>query len=177
MEASIRTQFSCVGDTVNTASRIEGVTKAFHTDLAIGENLRELLGDTFLVRRLAKIQLKGKRKAIFAYEVLADATQLEESTWFPEEVIQYESALDCFLERRFEEAERRSLTCMDHHPKDYCVNFYIERCRRFTLEAPAEEWDGRFRLRKQLLFPSNNAIAGRALVASGLRLRALAVPA
>jgi adenylate cyclase len=144
MGASIRTQFSVVGDTVNTASRIEGMTKTFQTDIAIGENLRALLGDAFLVRRLAKIQLKGKRKAIFTYEVLAEANHPEESTWHPEEVIQYEAALDCFLERRFDEAHARFLACLDHHPMDYCVNYYLEGSQKFSTEAPAEEWDGRF---------------------------------
>ena len=144
MGASIRTQFSCVGDSVNTASRIEGMTKTFQVNLAIGENVRELLGDAFLVRRLARIQLKGKRKAIFTYEVLAEATHPEESTWQPEEVTQYEAALDCFLARRFNEAEARFHACLDHHPMDYCVNYYLEASRKYNAEAPAEEWDGRF---------------------------------
>jgi len=43
MGASIRTQFSVIGDTVNTTSRIEGLTKEFRIELAIGENLRALL--------------------------------------------------------------------------------------------------------------------------------------
>ncbi|HEX4139897.1 MAG TPA: adenylate/guanylate cyclase domain-containing protein [Candidatus Methylacidiphilales bacterium] len=143
MGASIRTQFSCVGDTVNTAARIEGATKTFQTDLAIGEDLRELLGDTFLVRRLAKIQLKGKQKAIFTYEVLAESNHPELSAWHPEEVTQYEAALDCFLNRRFKEAEGRFLACLDHHPKDYCCNFYLDASRRYNSDAPSEEWDGR----------------------------------
>ena len=144
MGASIRTQFSCVGDTVNTASRIEGVTKQFYTDLAIGENVRALLGDTFMVRRLARIQLKGKRKAIFAYEVLAETAHPEDSTWLPEEVAQYEAAFDAFLERNFVVAEARFELCMRHHPLDYCVNLYLEGCRKFNLEAPPEDWDGRY---------------------------------
>ena len=144
MGASIRTQFSCVGDTVNTASRIEGVTKTFNTDLAIGENLRELLGNTFLVRRLARIQLKGKRKAIFAYEVLAESTRPEDSTWLPEEVAQYEAALDHFLGRQFAEAEAGFLLCMTHHPLDYCVDYYLKTSRKFSVEIPTEDWDGRY---------------------------------
>jgi len=144
MGASIRTQFSCVGDPVNTASRIEGMTKTFQVELAIGENVRELLGDSFLVRRLAKIQLKGKRKAIFTYEVLAEANRPQDSSWHPEDVIQYEAALDCFLERRFEEAHKRFQACLDHHPMDYCVNYYLAQSLQLSTEAPAEEWDGRF---------------------------------
>lgn len=144
MGASIRTQFSCVGDTVNAASRIEGVTKTFHTDFAIGEAVRDLLGDTFLVRRLGRIQLKGKKKAILAYEVLAESAHPEESPWTLQELAQYETAFDHFLGRRFTEAEAGFLLCMEHHPKDHCVDLYLQGSRKFMAEAPPEDWDGRF---------------------------------
>ena len=143
MGASIRTQFSCIGDTVNTASRIEGMTKQFHTDLAIGENLRALLGDAFLVRRLGRIQLKGKTKAILAYEVLADSTHPEESSWKAEELAQYETAFDYFLGRRFVEAEAGFVLCATHHPEDHCVDYYLKASRKLIQEAPPENWDGR----------------------------------
>jgi len=143
MGASIRTQFSCVGDSVNTASRIEGLTKQFHADLAIGENLRALIGDTFLVRRLGRIQLKGKTKAILAYEVLAESEKPGESNWKPDELAQYESAFDYFLARRFAEAEAGFLLCQAHHPQDHCVAYYLKASRSFRLEAPPENWDGR----------------------------------
>jgi len=143
MGASIRTQFSCVGDTVNTASRIEGLTKQFHTDLAIGENLRDLLGDEFLVRRLGRIQLKGKKLAILAYEVLTEAANPEQSPWKPDELAQYEKAFDHFLARRFEKSETEFRLCKAHHPDDHCVDYYLKASRKMMTEPPPENWDGR----------------------------------
>ena len=143
MGASIRTQFSCIGDTVNTASRIEGMTKAFHVDLAIGENLRGLLGDEFLVRRLGRIQLKGKTKAIFAYDVLCESSKPEESRWKTDELAQYETALDHFLGRRFAEAEAAFVLCVAHHPEDHCVKYYLRASRNFQEEILPDNWDGR----------------------------------
>ena len=143
MGASIRTQFSVIGDTVNTASRIEGLTKQFHTDLAIGENLRALLGDKFLVRRLGKIQLKGKRKAIFTYEVLAESDHPEEANWTAEELAQYEAAFDHLMARRFEEAEIDFGFCAAHHPEDHCIDFYLKASQKYLQEPPPENWDGR----------------------------------
>jgi adenylate cyclase len=141
--ASISIRFSVIGDTVNTASRIEGVTKEFGIDLAIGENLRDLLGDEFIVRRLGRIQLKGKKNAILAYEVLTDIAHSEESTWKPEELTQYETAFDHYLARRFKEAIASFMLCTTHHPNDFGVNYYLESSWELVRQSPPENWDGR----------------------------------
>src|SRR6201999_2890898 len=70
--ASSRSEFTVMGDAVNTASRLEGLTKEFKTDLAISESVNQLLGDGFLVRRLGLIVLKGKTQTTVVYEVLAE---------------------------------------------------------------------------------------------------------
>jgi adenylate cyclase len=144
MGASMRTQFSVVGDPVVIASRIEGTTKRFQVDLAIGENLRVLLGDVFIVRRLGRILLKGKDKLTLTYQVLSESDRPEESTWKPEELTQYETAFDHFMERRFAEAHAGFLLCAEHHPKDQSVDYYLKASAKYLEETPPENWDGRF---------------------------------
>jgi adenylate cyclase len=138
-----RSEFTVMGDPVNVASRLEGMTKTFHTDLAIGESVRLLLGDGFLVRRLGLIQLKGKTTPTVVYEVLAEKTNRYESTWTEEDIVRYEQAFDDFLARRFTEAETGFLAGEKKHPEDYCVKRYLEVSREFLLNPPPEDWDGR----------------------------------
>jgi len=141
--ASIRSEFTVIGDPVNVASRLEGMTKSFHTDLAISESVRLLLGDEFLVRRLGLIQLKGKTKPTIVYEVLAEKSAAHESAWSESDIARYEQAFDALLARRFAEAEAGFLACAEKHPDDYCVKRYLEVSREFLVAPPPPDWDGR----------------------------------
>jgi adenylate cyclase len=141
--ASIRSEFTVMGDPVNVASRLEGLTKAFHTDLCIGESVLPLLGGQFLVRRLGLIQLKGKSQPAVVYEVFAEKSRAEESAWTEPEIALYEAAFTAFLDRRFAAAERGFLACLEAHPQDYCSTRYSEACRAFLQEPPPPDWDGR----------------------------------
>ena len=141
--ATSRSEFTVMGDAVNVASRLEGITKEFHTDLAISDSVRKLIGDDFLVRRLGFIQLKGKTKATVVYEVLAEKTGLAQSKLTPEIVVVYEKAFDDFLARRFAEAEEGFMLCWQSCPADYCVNQYLTACRDYADEPPSADWDGR----------------------------------
>jgi adenylate cyclase len=141
--ALIRSEFACIGDAVNVASRLEGITKIFHTDLAVGESVQALLGDGFLTRRLGLVQLKGKNTPTVVHEVLAEKTDLAVSAMKEEAVVLYEEAFDHFLARRFKEAEAGFLACEGIQPGDFCTRHYLELSRQFSLHPPPADWDGR----------------------------------
>ena len=141
--ASSRSEFTVMGDGVNIASRLEGLTKEFRTELAISESVRQLLGDAFLVRRLGFIQLKGKTTPTMVYDVLAENNDRHESAMSAETVARYEEAFDHFLARRFAEAAAGFLACQRLHPEDYPAQKYLDSSRAFASHPPPLDWDGR----------------------------------
>src|SRR5271170_4796910 len=141
--ASSRSEFTVMGDAVNTASRLEGMTKEFKTDLAVSESVQQLIGDGFLVRRLGLIVLKGKTEATVVYEVLAEKTDMGDSRMSAGGVARYEEAFDHFLARRFAEAEAGFLACQKDYPDDYCIKSYQQASREYSAKPPPPEWDGR----------------------------------
>jgi adenylate cyclase len=138
-----RMEFTVIGDTVNTASRLEGLTKEFKTDLAVSESVKELIGETFIVRRLGLIVLKGKSEATAVYEVIAEKPDLGHAKMNEAGVARYEEAFTHFLARRFPQAEEAFQACEKDYPDDYCVKNYLEATREFLVTPPPPDWDGR----------------------------------
>jgi class 3 adenylate cyclase/signal transduction histidine kinase len=65
-----RLVYDLVGDTVNLASRIQGLTKTFAVDILISAATRTSLDDSFVVEKLPATMVKGKTDPVKIYKVL-----------------------------------------------------------------------------------------------------------
>jgi len=68
--AQSRRQYTAMGDTVNVASRLEGINKQFGTTVIASGSIRAIAGDAFGFRSLGDVQAKGRREPIEIYELL-----------------------------------------------------------------------------------------------------------
>ncbi len=64
-----RMEFTVIGDTVNTASRVESLTKEFGTDLLISQTLLDQVQDKFIVEKVHEVRVKGKAQPLAIYKV------------------------------------------------------------------------------------------------------------
>ncbi len=71
--------YTALGDSVNVASRLEGLNKEYSTSVIISEATRKLLGTAFLCRKLDSLQVKGKRQATSIYQLYGYSSKKKKS--------------------------------------------------------------------------------------------------
>ena len=59
-----------MGDNVNLASRLEGMTKQYHSHIVISEGTYREVADHFVCRELDRIRVKGKHQPVVVYELM-----------------------------------------------------------------------------------------------------------
>jgi len=140
MGSKERMNYSVLGDTVNMASRLEGVNKVYGTSIAVGSATRAQAGEFFVFRPMDMVILKGKQKAVIIYELMGAADQLSDGL--------QALARECdrlfllYLERQWKEALEGYEALHKTHPEDPLVKLYLERCRELLTHPPSNDWDG-----------------------------------
>ena len=67
-----KSDYTAIGDTVNIASRLEGINKQYETNIIISEYTYERIKENFVVRELGSTQVKGREGSIKIYELISE---------------------------------------------------------------------------------------------------------
>jgi adenylate cyclase len=132
-----------IGDNVNLASRLEGLTKAYGTDLVISEAVRSQVGGRFVVRAADLVRPKGKLKPVEVFSVLGP-----EGMPLPPGLDAYEKGVRIYREGRFIEALACFNEAADAGLDDTLTREYRSRCEAL-IQTPPETWDGVYTMTKK----------------------------
>ena len=142
MGSKDRLIYTAVGDPVNVAARLEGLSKEYGVHVVVGEATVAAAPEAFVYRFLDLVAVKGRAEPLRCYEVVARAGALAPEA--RERLARYQDAIDCYRSRRWEEALRR-LDALDREmPGDGPVGLYRRRARALLAAPPPDDWDGVF---------------------------------
>jgi len=126
--------YTVIGDGVNIASRLEGLTKHYGVDILISASTKEEIGDHFTTRLVDKVLVAGKRKPLHVYEVLGEPciplSAAEEC---------FCSGLELYHRRDFKQAADIFAKGAEGDP---LCRIFIDRCLHFEENPPPPHWDG-----------------------------------
>lgn len=141
--AQERMSTTVIGDTVNTAARLEGLTKAYDTPVLISEQVRAEIEDplAFMIRVVGRVRVKGRREAILVHEVV-DARGFRERAVLGPLVQRFNEASAAYFERRFDDAARGFAACVAAAPDDRLSREYRNWTDQWLRKGVPSDWDG-----------------------------------
>lgn len=137
-----RLSYTCIGDNVTLAARLEGLTRIYGVGNCVGPTSAVSLPDGTIAPVLDVVQVKGKTIGI-AVHTLAKATDANLKT-----AAALQNAREAFLEQNWQVARERFAALaeaeLEGHSLAPLAALYLQRIGAFEATPPPADWDGVF---------------------------------
>ena len=132
-----KTDYSVIGDNVNLASRLEGLTKTYGTQILVSQSVYEDAGiNSFCFRHIDDVRVKGKKEAVPIYAVDRDENEFSQ-----EYKDSYIKGMDLYKQGIWNLAKDYFAKALTFAEDDKAAKVMLKRCEDF-IDDPPENWDG-----------------------------------
>ncbi|MGD1906180.1 MAG: adenylate/guanylate cyclase domain-containing protein [Leptolyngbyaceae cyanobacterium] len=134
--------YTVMGDTVNIAARLKGVSQQYGVSTVITAETQAAISETFATRALDLIQVVGKQEPVQVYELLGPGvSETVRLAWD-----EFELGLTADRQRQWEQAQQAFDAVLQQMPNDRPAQLYLERLVHFRDHPPPEDWQGVWQL-------------------------------
>jgi len=145
--SSVSMNYTVMGDTVNTASRIEGINRLYGTRILINDATAQAVRGHFLLREVDRIVVKGKSAPVGIFEVMGEAA--DETAASIQLIERYENGLAAYRVRDWPGALAEFRACLEVAPHDGPAKAMLDRVAEFAANPPPADWDGAFTMHEK----------------------------
>jgi len=129
--------YTAIGDMVNTASRIEGLTRYYREPLLVSSSVWRQVRSKFPCRFVDKVEVKGRKGAVSVFSVRREIGPAEEKAWK-----YYHAGIKRYYDRAFKEAAAFFAASARLTPGDRGTARFLSRCRDRLKDPPSADWTG-----------------------------------
>ncbi len=140
-----RFDYSVIGDTVNIASRLEGLSRLYGVNILAGPETFALTGHLFFFLEADQVRVKGRQGSVRVYTLIGKIEEFDAAlrqSWSE----QHSEMLSAYRSREWDKAERAAQACLKTGGSALSLaplyQFYLEKIEAFRKEPPAAGWEG-----------------------------------